>query len=178
MAEAYKYWSVGDYRFNKCPDDRCSSCQYLKKISNDSDYSYQCTANTGSKAAELGRGKPTQEKCDAYLQINQETDEDRRRASGVGGGFLMKFLIISIIAFVGAEVISLLVMHNSFSIVKLLLRIPSAFVGYLVGWVFRWLLINIGKAATSDWRDKLFSTILPLLVALVAAIVVPMVIIK
>jgi hypothetical protein len=65
MAEAYKYYSIGDYRFNKSPDDRCGSCWHFKEI-NDSDYRYKCDGDTGSKAALLGQHKAAGGKCEAY----------------------------------------------------------------------------------------------------------------
>jgi len=92
--------------------------------------------------------------------------------------FLKKFIILSVIAIVAAEVVTLVVNHTPFSILWLLLSIPSAFVGYLVGWVFRWILIHILHATTSSLPDKLFSIILPLLASFIAAYVLPGIFIK
>jgi len=177
--DEYKYISIADYRFNRLPEGRCSSCKYLSEIS-DSQYAYQCSGPTFSTAALLGQGKIIKEKCGHYTKTNKkpETAEDRRRASGMSGGFLQSFIIISAIAFIGAQVLALTVMGQGFNIKEFLLRIPLAFAGYLVGWVLRWIVVNIMKASTSDLRDKFFGMVLPLLAALLAALFGPTVVLS
>jgi NhaP-type Na+/H+ or K+/H+ antiporter len=79
-------------------------------------------------------------------------------------GFLIKLPILSAIAVIVVQVFFR--KGEQFAIMS----IPFALAGYLVGWLLRWVLIHIMGATTSDWRDKLFSILLPFIGAAVGAI--------
>jgi hypothetical protein len=62
-----KYFSIGDYEFNKpFPDSRCDSCYHFRELGSGREYQYQCTASTGCKAAQLGQGKAYKGNCEEY----------------------------------------------------------------------------------------------------------------
>ncbi|GHT70983.1 hypothetical protein FACS1894110_23350 [Spirochaetia bacterium] len=82
--------------------------------------------------------------------------------------FLIKLPILSAIAVIIAQVVGR--KGEPFDIKVLLLSIPFALAGYVVGWLLRWVLIHIMGATTGDWRDQLFSILFPLLAAIFGAI--------
>jgi uncharacterized membrane protein len=76
--------------------------------------------------------------------------------------FLIKLPILSAIAIIVTEVF---LKEEPFVIKGLLLGIPCAIAGYVVGWGINWVLIHLMGARTNDWKDKLFSIVLPFLVS-------------
>jgi len=86
---------------------------------------------------------------------------------------MKRFIFIIAIAVIVAQVLAIVVMGQGFSLKALALSIPLAIAGYLIGWLIRFVAVNIMGGTVTDWRDALFSIILPFLGAVIAALIGP-----
>jgi hypothetical protein len=92
MSKAYRYVGISDYQFNNPPDPRCTSCRYFTECNN-TDYKYQCTGSTGSKAALLGQDKPSKEQCGEYEK--KDVDSGNMEFRGKNKALNMSFGMLS-----------------------------------------------------------------------------------
>ncbi len=87
--------------------------------------------------------------------------------------FWIKWCIGASLAIIVTQVFSIR-SGEPFTITSLLIRVISGFIGFGLGLFLRWFEINIRHAEVGDIRDKIFSIILPFLVACILALVVPL----
>ena len=65
-----QYVSVSDYRADEPFEQKCKNCIYFSKV-DDMEYPYQCSADTGCKAAYLSKGQFYKGSCKEYKKSEE-----------------------------------------------------------------------------------------------------------
>ena len=169
-----KYISISDYQFDTFPDPRCGSCYHFKELGTGREFPYQCTASTGCKAAELGRGKVYTKACEEYTTPEKPILSNRPRPKLIN--LIVAGLILSV-AYALAIVIYGKIKSGLEINTPLILTFVTGIPIGTIAFALLWLLRNtINKGATSLGQAfKMGGNLFGWIVATLAPIAAPII---